>query len=290
MKKCLKVPQSFLSTQCATKSLALDDGSVLETCIHTMSDRGRMLFQQHVLVTVLAGKAVFSYGKQHYEVDAGKMLLVPRATSLTYHREDGADGSEFDSIMFCINDRLLGDFLSHAGGTPAVKDVSAGMRVYDMDDYMTAFCRSLHPYFKDPGKCSPGMLRLKVMELFYSLKEHNPGLFAQILQLRSPVRADIGQVVEENITSPVTVDELAYLSGRSLAAFKRDFKLAYNEPPAKFIRERRLQRAKDIIETSNESIADICYGLGFENPDHFSRIFKQRFGFAPSTLRNKRIL
>ena len=40
--------------------------------------------------------------------------------------------------------------------------------------------------------------------------------------------------------------------------------------------------AKEMLASSSLSVADVCYCLGFENPTHFSRIFKQRFGFAPS--------
>ena len=38
----------------------------------------------------------------------------------------------------------------------------------------------------------------------------------------------------------------------------------------------------DVLKSSSLSVADVAYSLGFENPTHFSRIFKQQFGFAPS--------
>ena len=38
----------------------------------------------------------------------------------------------------------------------------------------------------------------------------------------------------------------------------------------------------DVLESSSLSVADVAYSLGFENPTHFTRIFKQQFGFAPS--------
>ena len=38
----------------------------------------------------------------------------------------------------------------------------------------------------------------------------------------------------------------------------------------------------DVLKSSSLSVADVAYSLGFENPTHFSRIFKQKFGFAPS--------
>lgn len=105
-----------------------------------------------------------------------------------------------------------------------------------------------------------------------------------MLQLRNPVRTDIHRVVEENYTSPITLKEMAYLSGRSLSSFKRDFQDIYNTTPAKWIREKRLSKARQMLQTSNMSVADVAYNLGFENPTHFSRIFKQHYGVSPSSL------
>ena len=89
-------------------------------------------------------------------------------------------------------------------------------------------------------------------------------------------------MVEEHLTEPVSVEDMAYLSGRSLSSFKRDFHDVYNMPPARWIREQRLDRARQMLASSTMSVAEVCYTLGFENPTHFSRIYKQRFGHPPS--------
>jgi len=39
-----------------------------------------------------------------------------------------------------------------------------------------------------------------------------------------------------------------------------------------------------MLQSSQMSVADVAYSLGFENPTHFSRIFKQQYGISPSTL------
>lgn len=57
-----------------------------------------------------------------------------------------------------------------------------------------------------------------------------------------------------------------------------------NTTPAKWIREKRLSKARQMLQSSQMSVADVAYSLGFENPTHFSRIFKQQYGISPSTL------
>lgn len=157
-------------------------------------------------------------------------------------------------------------------------------RVSPMSDKLVSYCWSLSPYFSNPSQNKPGLLRLKVMELLYNVMECSKNIFLQMLQLRNPVRTDIHRVVEENYTSPITLKEMAYLSGRSLSSFKRDFQDIYNTTPAKWIREKRLSKARQMLQTSNMSVADVAYNLGFENPTHFSRIFKQHYGVSPSSL------
>ena len=48
------------------------------------------------------------------------------------------------------------------------------------------------------------------MELLYNVMDCPKNIFRQMLQLRQPVKADIHRVVEENYTSPISLDELAY--------------------------------------------------------------------------------
>ena len=162
-----------------------------------------------------------------------------------------------------------------------------GVKVSPMSERLVAYCWSLAPYFNDPSQVNLGLLRLKVMELLYNVMDCSKNIFRQMLQLRQPVRVDVHQVVEENYTSPISLEELAYLSGRSLSSFKRDFQSIYGETPAKWIREKRLSKARQMLEASQMSVADVAYSLGFENPTHFSRIFKQRYGSSPISFIEK---
>ncbi len=64
----------------------------------------------------------------------------------------------------------------------------------------------------------------------------------------------------------------------------RKLKAISGKSTAVFIRSVRLQKAKDLIQTTNKNIAEIAYDVGFNDPSWFSRAFKEEFGFAPNTL------
>jgi len=65
----------------------------------------------------------------------------------------------------------------------------------------------------------------------------------------------------------------------------RKLKALTNTSTALFIRKIRLQKAKQLLETTNKSIAEICYETGFNEPSWFTKIFKQEFGYLPSKHR-----
>jgi signal transduction histidine kinase/AraC-like DNA-binding protein len=59
---------------------------------------------------------------------------------------------------------------------------------------------------------------------------------------------------------------------------------------ALFIRLIRLQKAKKILESTNSSISEVAFGVGFKDPKYFSRVFTEEFGLPPSKMRKSRIV
>ncbi len=64
----------------------------------------------------------------------------------------------------------------------------------------------------------------------------------------------------------------------------RKLKAITGKSTAVFIRSVRLQHSKELIQTTEKSISEIAYEVGFNDPSYFSRAFKEEFGFAPSAM------
>lgn len=286
MKRYIKVPTSLVSGLVSQSTLRLDGCSVIEQCIHSMQGSGTMFLEEHLLLFVLEGSNTLTYGKQKYVVGKNEMILLKKATAVRYEKKGNPENDNiYDSLMFCLKDDILKEFLTKAEITVPRSDEEIKTTVNPMSDCLIAFAHSLKPYFNNPAEVNPRLLRLKIMELLFDVSHDSKNTFRQILQLRQPVRADIREVVEQNYTNPVTLPELAYLSGRSLSSFKRDFMLVFNESPAMWIRNKRLCKAKEMLEISSLSVNDVCFSVGFENLSHFSRIFKEHYGVPPSHYR-----
>lgn len=80
----------------------------------------------------------------------------------------------------------------------------------------------------------------------------------------------------------LSLEEFARFTGRSLAAFKRDFKQMSDLSPQKWIMQKRLEKAYELICVRKQKVSDIYLKLGFKSLSHFSTAFKKRFGFAPT--------
>jgi AraC-like DNA-binding protein len=140
---------------------------------------------------------------------------------------------------------------------------------------------------KEPDRINPGLIKIKLLELLFDLADADDKLLFQFLQIKRKEKRHITEIIEENLFNPVSLNDLAYLSGRSLSSFKRDFQSIYNTSPLQWIRNRRLDRAKELLANSSLSVTDVCFSTGFENVGHFSRVFKKRFGISPSMVRDR---
>ncbi|MDF1518813.1 MAG: helix-turn-helix transcriptional regulator [Lutibacter sp.] len=69
------------------------------------------------------------------------------------------------------------------------------------------------------------------------------------------------------------------------AKFKREFKKNYNDSPANYLRNKKLDKAAELLLVSEERITDIAFDCGFNGLANFSTLFHDKFGCAPSSFR-----
>ena len=78
--------------------------------------------------------------------------------------------------------------------------------------------------------------------------------------------------------------QIAGYTGRSLATFKRDFAKISELTPQKWIIRRRLETAHDLIKSGKKKVTEACFDVGFKNLSHFSKVYKETYGYAPSMI------
>jgi AraC-like DNA-binding protein len=84
---------------------------------------------------------------------------------------------------------------------------------------------------------------------------------------------------------PLDVDDMARAAGLSRAHFSREFRRAFGEPPHAYLLTRRLERAADLLRTTDHTVADICLSIGLQSVGSFTTSFKRTFGRTPTAYR-----
>jgi YesN/AraC family two-component response regulator len=97
------------------------------------------------------------------------------------------------------------------------------------------------------------------------------------------------KIIHDNISnSKFGSDDLAKELLISESQLYRKVKALTEKSTAVFIRSTRLHYAKEILVSSDKTVSEVAYDVGFNDPSWFSRAFKVEFGFSPSeTLKSK---
>ena len=85
----------------------------------------------------------------------------------------------------------------------------------------------------------------------------------------------------------LSIEEIAGRFGIGQAQFTRKIKALTNLSPVEIIRQHRLQKARTLLISTEKTVSEIAYEVGFTSPAYLSKCFKDAFGFSPSDLRNK---
>jgi len=97
--------------------------------------------------------------------------------------------------------------------------------------------------------------------------------------------------MQKNFRFNVALSRFAYLTGRSLATFKRDFERLFHLSPSRWLVQRRLQEAYYFLQEAyyllkekGKAPSEVYLEVGFEDLSHFSFAFKKAYGLAPSRV------
>ena len=80
---------------------------------------------------------------------------------------------------------------------------------------------------------------------------------------------------------------LAQMSGIGETYYRNIFLSVFSMPPAKYIQLYRVEKAKERLVNSSDSIEQIAVAVGFANASYFCKVFKSTVGLTPSEFVEK---
>ena len=94
------------------------------------------------------------------------------------------------------------------------------------------------------------------------------------------------QMMREDVRGELSLGEFAQSVNLSVWRLCHIFKSDVGMPPIRYLRLLRMERAKDLLESSFLSVKEIAFQVGLNDESHFVRDFKSTYGFSPALYRS----
>lgn len=237
-------------------------------------------------IYILGGKKVWRTLFSTYEATAGQAVFVKKGANIVHQFYD----QDFCALIIFVPDQFIIHTIQQFGVTGATADAdlsSDSVIPMEPDPVLSLYFQSVFSYFGQEERPPAALLELKFRELVMSILSSgkNQKLAAYLLSLCRQNKACLKEVMERNFLFNLKLEEFARLSGRSLASFKRDFLSAYQTTPARWLLQKKLEYAKQLLEISDKNVNELSFDAGFESASHFIRSFKQHYQLTPLQYR-----
>lgn len=247
--------------------------------------------EQACFLYMLTGEIQYQFNDIHTDIPTRHSLLLNCINSGNHIHNSNADSKGevvivtfHPDILKKIYERELPVLLQP--GNKATNQLSGKI---NNDFLIHKYIEGLLFYFENPALINEEILILKLKEIILLLSQTQEAetIQAVLSQLFSPTSYTFKQIIENNLFSPVSIEELAHKTNLSISSFKREFKKLYNNSPASYIKTKRLERAAELLLISNERVSNIAFECGFNDLANFTKSFHDKYNTSPTNYRSK---
>ncbi len=258
--------------------------NLLYSCVDKVRRGSEQFVKEHSLGYIIAGETHIHTRQGTMVFAEGGIGIARRNQLIKSTKVPPVGGGEYKSININFSQDLLRRYSAEYGLHASQTEFSHSFNALPNDPYLKGYFDSLIPYFEHPGRITSSLAELKTREALELILRVSPALKNLLFDFTDPYKIDLEAFMEQHYTYNVTLGDFARLTGRSLAAFKRDFQKIYKTSPGSWLQHKRLAEAFYLIKEKNVKPSVAYLDVGFENLSHFSFAFKKMFGVAPSLV------
>ena len=251
----------------------------------------------NMLRYIIDGSAEFVVDGETVIVRKGQVSYIPEGCWLSCKALE--DTFAFYSIRFTTSVFYEGaNFLREYYNFPLVMDVGEGLEPYFSDIYKWVRTDKKSKSFHVRGALDtliaslidilnsdePDDVKAEINGLEYNLEQIRKRVKKSTVQTDPRIQTVIDYIML-NSTEEYTSDKLSGMAEVAETTFRRLFKEATGKTATEFIRQVRLTTAARLLLVSNDPVNCIAHDVGFEDANHFTRVFKQAFGMTPGRYR-----
>ena len=251
----------------------------------------------NMLRYIIDGSAEFVVDGETVIVRKGQVSYIPEGCWLSCKALE--DTFAFYSIRFTTSVFYEGaNFLREYYNFPLVMDVGEGIEPYFGDIYKWVRTDKKSKSFHVRGALDtliaslidilnsdePDDVKAEINGLEYNLEQIRKRAKKSTVQTDPRIQTVIDYIML-NPTEEYTSDKLSGMAEVAETTFRRLFKEATGKTATEFIRQVRLTTAARLLLVSNDPVNCIAHDVGFEDANHFTRVFRQAFGMTPGRYR-----
>lgn len=243
---------------------------------------------EHMLCHVLQGETHLLEATSERILHAGETFLLQRNHLVKCGRHPLPGKTSYQVISCILSKEFLQAYaLKHMLTRTATTVVHPPVLALSIRPPLKGLFQSLLPYMEAGQTLSDAMMQHKREEAVLALLEQDATLEQWLFDFTEPGKTDLQAFMQRNYMFNVPMTKFAELTGRSLSTFQRDFQKLFGVTATTWLLKRRLQAAHEALAIHHRKPVDIYLEVGFEDISHFSRAFKNEFGYTPSAVKQQ---
>jgi len=275
------LPQLFYQTPGVKKILV--DGL---SCVVFKEIKGPVYHKEgyvstHAMVAVRKGQLRAENDKGFLShVDEGQMIFLPKG--LYYISDIIPEKDTFEAMVFFFDEELIRTFVNSIE-LKSKKEKCVTHLLMDFNEDLRVFTDSLLAMYSDKSNIHRSITKLKLLEFLHLVTAtQTSNCFRDSLAtLNNKERIGLHAFMTANFSKPLGIEDYAYLTGRSVSSFRRDFIAQFGVSPKHWLIEKRMQLAHESLSSAQLSVAEVAAESGYENVSHFIKAFHKRYGVPP---------
>lgn len=222
-----------------------------------------------------AGEAILE-GKK-FRLAPGDLVVVNPGT---LHEERSDAKAPLRLIFLAIRDFAVPGLPARCLSQEKYRVLSCGEYRYKMDIYLRELLQETSSQIEFYQEISQGLVSA-LLVLVMRLIRINPEDEAALSQECQKIK----EYLDQNFTSPITLDSLSetvYISKHYLSHL---FKEQTGVSPIKYLTSKRMEKACELLSETELPVSEVSKAVGYENPLYFSQVFKRIYGISPVKYR-----
>ena len=257
---------------------------IVYSCYSSISKEGEQFIPDHIFGYIMSGTSDIYVNGKDYVFKEGDFRFL-RKNQLAKFAKHPPKGGEFKTITIAMDKDTLRSVSEELNIQMTQPYTGESALLLKPNKLFKTYIQSLEPYMDGSGEVSKTLTMLKVKEAIMILLETNPELKNILFDFSEPGKVDLEAYMNEHYKFNVDINRFAYLTGRSLATFKRDFEKVFNTSPNRWLQQKRLNDAYFLLKEKGWKTLDVYMEVGFKDLSHFPFAFKKAYGVVPSAVR-----